>query len=1158
MATPSKPSSFLKFGGEGCSTEPRPSCTPDVCSLFPVTLRAMELSSFAVWPSLLHARAVILLLFLLLVHSLSFCMCSVPPPGFIASPTNSPSSSPGRADDRLALLSFKSAISDDPLGATASWNESTPVCQWPGVTCGRQPPGRVTELVLDGHQLVGTMSPGLGNLTFLTKLHLPSNRLHGDIPWELGRLSRLQSLILSFNSLNGEIPSSLASCFGLQRLSLKANKLQGKIPANLSSCSELQVISFGENELAGKIPPELGSLSKLFYLNLSSNNLTGVIPPSLGNLSSLRFLYLSDNSLQEIIPPEFGSLSELEDLFLDRNKLTGEIPPQLGNLSNLYTLSLYENNLDGSIPTELGGMRSLETFDVYVNRLSGEIPLSLYNLSSLLTLQVGDNNLSGILPQDLGNTLPNLIFLHLFKNRFEGPIPSSLSNATRLEKIELSDNRFTGLIPSHLGALRHLRRLILGNNSLEAWEAKDWSFITSLANCRNLTELELYDNRLGGVLPTSIVNLSTQLTSLKLEGNQISGSIPAEIEKLVNLTKLHMSKNLLTGPIPATIGKLQNLQSLELGGNKFSGGIPSSLGKLSRLIKLSLGGNELEGTIPMDLGNCRNLQSLNLSSNRLNGIIPREVLSLSLLSSHLDLSRNNLTGSLPAEVGNLKNLNRLDVSENKLAGEIPVAIGQCAVLEYLHMEGNIFEGTIPQALCNLKGLQELDLSFNRLSGRIPVFLENLSLLHLNLSFNDFEGEVPHKGIFQNVSAVSLLGNTKLCGGGPEFHFQVCPMNDAKRRKFSSKLKIIVPVVGIVLLVVLLSSFIIYYLRKNSQNSLSPSELLRKHLTEISYAELHRSTDGFSSSNLIGMGSYGTVYRGKLGKDGEYVAVKVLNLKQLGASRSFITECDALKNVRHRNLVKIVTSCSGVDFEGHEFKALVYDLMPNGSLEEWLHPEVSELPKLKNLSFVQRLGVAIDVASAIDYLHQYVHISIIHSDLKPSNVLLDDRMTAHVGDFGLAMFLSSESSHYATCSVGLKGTIGYVAPEFGMVGKVSTSIDVYSYGILLLEMFTGKRPTDDIFKDGLTLHKFVGEALPDQVMDIVDLKLLSEEKDTEPIYDAQMTEKMLECLVSVFKLGLLCSKESHWERPKMGDISKALILTRDTFLGAECLRDKLSC
>lgn len=180
----------------------------------------------------------------------------------------------------------------------------------------------------------------------------------------------------------------------------------------------------------------------------------------------------------------------------------------------------------------------------------------------------------------------------------------------------------------------------------------------------------------------------------------------------------------------------------------------------------------------------------------------------------------------------------------------------------------------------------------------------------------------------------------------------------------------------------------------------------------------------------------------------------------------MAECEALRNIRHRNLVKILTTCVSVDSTGAEFRALVFEFMPNGSLEKWLHPRSDEKFS-KKLNLIQRLNIAIDVAAALDYLHNHCEIPIIHCDLKPSNILLDDSMTARVGDFGLSKFLPksiNESSRDPSSTLAIKVSIGYIAPEHGMGGKVSVQSDVYSYGILMLELFIGKRPTDDMFKD----------------------------------------------------------------------------------------------
>jgi serine/threonine protein kinase len=175
--------------------------------------------------------------------------------------------------------------------------------------------------------------------------------------------------------------------------------------------------------------------------------------------------------------------------------------------------------------------------------------------------------------------------------------------------------------------------------------------------------------------------------------------------------------------------------------------------------------------------------------------------------------------------------------------------------------------------------------------------------------------------------------------------------------------------------------------------------------------LARATDSFTSENLIGVGSFGAVYKGRMEISGEQVevAVEVLNLQQAGASRSFDAECEVLRCIRHRNLVKVITVCSSIDSRGSEFKALVFEFLPNGNLDQWLRKNLEENNEPKVLDLIERLQIAVDVASALEYLHHHKPFPIIHCDLKPSNIILDDDMVAHVGDFGLARFLSTNTT-----------------------------------------------------------------------------------------------------------------------------------------------------
>jgi hypothetical protein len=391
------------------------------------------------------------------------------------------------------------------------------------------------------------------------------------------------------------------------------------------------------------------------------------------------------------------------------------------------------------------------------------------------------------------------------------------------------------------------------------------------------------------------------------------------------------------------------------------------------------------------------------------------------------LGHNLLSGTLPSEMGNLLNLGVLDFGSNNISGEIPASIGECHSLQNLNISGNSLQGSIPSSMEQLKGLLVLDLSSNNLSGGIPDFLGNVKgLCALNLSFNNFEGQVPKHGVFLNVTAISINGNDGLCGGIPQLKLPPCFSETTK--KPSRKLVMIISICSAALFITLASAFFIFYHKSRKMKLSVQLSLISEQYMRVSYAELFKATNGFASENLIGAGSFGSVYKGSMRRDGQQVAVavKVLNLKQRGASQSFDAECETLRCVRHRNLVKILTVCSSIDFEGHDFKALVYEFLPNGNLDEWLHQQLMGDGEYKAKDHIARLGIAIDVAFSLEYLHQHKPLPIIHCDLKPSNVLLDNDMVAHVADFGLARFVHQDlekSSGWAS----MRGTIGYAAP-----------------------------------------------------------------------------------------------------------------------------------
>jgi hypothetical protein len=428
--------------------------------------------------------------------------------------------------------------------------------------------------------------------------------------------------------------------------------------------------------------------------------------------------------------------------------------------------------------------------------------------------------------------------------------------------------------------------------------------------------------------------------------NPISGSIPKGIAALTNLTTLGLDQTLLGGSIPKEFGMLWNLQVLSLSRNMMVGEIPATLGNLTQMNELYLGNNKFEGSIPPELGkHMRALVVLDVSNNRLVGAIPKEIISLPSLSIGINFSNNHLNGSLPLEIGSLKNIETIDLSNNRLSGEIPITIDGCQILRNLFIGTNMLSGTIPSTLRNMRGLQVLDLAQNSFSGEVPQFMTRMALQFLNLSFNNFEGQLPNEGVFTNLSTVDIRGNPKLCGGSPEIHLRECSSDSPTHRHIPRRL--LVTLLSIAGAFMCLISIMLCFLShrhslRRMQRRQHAITVMTPQYMNISYHDLLKATSGFSSENVIGTGGFGVVYKGVMAVEGiiTSVAIKVLNLEQRGASRSFLSECETLRSVRHRNLIKVLSCCSSIDHRGNDFKAVVFEYMPNGSLEEWLHPKES--------------------------------------------------------------------------------------------------------------------------------------------------------------------------------------------------------------------------
>ncbi|CAL8167755.1 unnamed protein product [Prunus armeniaca] len=1080
--------------------------------------------------------------------------------------------------DQSALLAMRSHITSDPHNILVNWSTSTSVCNWVGVTCGARHL-RVVSLNLSYMVFTGTIPPHLGNLSFLVALSFKNNSFYGTLPHELSYLRRLKFITLGFNNFVGSIPLWFGSFPKLQRLYLYGNQFSGTVPSTIFNLSTLQDIDLGTNKLSGAIPREIGNLTmlkgiyldsnnfneipkeiglldqveilyvslnalkgpapvavfnmcSLTMLNLYGNSLSGGLPDNIGqHLPSLQYLYLGGNQLDGPLPSKLWQCKELLILNLEENNFNGSIPKNIGNLTMMKEIYLDNNNLRGTIPDEIGDLPNLEILSFGDNNLNGLIPSSVFNISTMRALSLSFNQLSGSLPANIGLGLPNLQHLYLTKAGLSGAIPN-LSNASMLTKLQLGTNKFTGFIPTTLCALTNLQSLQLDDNNLMIdTSTPEANTLSCLANLGNLTELYLENNPLNARLDDSFRNGSSasKLQYFDLTNSIMSGNIPIGIGNLSSLVSLYLGYNELSGSIPTSLERLENLQSLYLDGNNLQGYIPYQLCQLDNLFELYLGRNQLSGSIPSCLGNLSaSLRTLSLEFNSLSSTIPSTFWRLVDIL-YLYLSSNSLIGPLSQDIGNLKVVIEVDLSNNHLSGIMPSTIRGLQDLVNLSLANNNLEGPIPSAFDGLLSLEQLDLSRNNLSGVIPKSLEALSLLkYMDLSFNKLKGEIPTGGPFQNFSAQSFVSNKALCGAA---RLQVPPCKNGTLEPNWKKAKyIILGIISIILFVASVSIFVLCRKRKvevAGEATSLPEFLWRR----VSHLELLRGTNGFNENNLLGSGGFGSVYKGTL-SDGINVAVKVFNLQLEEAFKGFDRECEILSNICHRNLIKIISCCSEIDF-----KALVLNYMPNGSLQKWLYFENY------SLNILERLNIMIDAASALEYLHHGYSIPIVHCDMKPSNILLDDDMVAHVADFGIAKLLGRGDSITQTMTL---ATVGYMAPEYGLEGMVSTRGDVYSFGIVVMETFTRRKPTDEMFDGEMNIKQWIAKSLvlPDAKIDeVVDSNLLGIGIELE---DDDHVRKR-DCISAIMRLALTCCAESPEERISMKEAVATLNKIKTKFL-----------
>ncbi|KAM7270699.1 hypothetical protein ACFE04_029913 [Oxalis oulophora] len=666
------------------------------------------------------------------------------------------------------------------------------------------------------------------------------------------------------------------------------------------------------------------------------------------------------------------------------------------------------------------------------------------------------------------------------------------------------------------------------------WKGLGGRISDKIGQFQSLRKLSLHDNVISGSIPQALGFLPN-LRGVQLFNNRLFGSIPPSLGVYPALQTLHLANNSLTGVIPETLGNSTKLYSLNLSFNSLSGSIPVSLTRSISLRFLDLSHNNLTGPIPdywgeaEKSGSFAQLESLLLDNNYLSGNLPASLGKLSRLRT-LDLSYNSINGSLPISFLNLSSLTLLNLENNDLDSKIPQSFDRLGNLSILNLKRNHFNGEIPPNIANMSVLTQLDLSQNNLSGEIPDSLSNLkNLKFLNVSYNNLSGSVPDS-LAQKFNSSSFIGNIQLCGFSGS---TPCPSSSpvSKVRKLSTK-DIILIVAGALLavLITLCCILLCCLLRKKSAaksktdktggKGAPPTAREIEEAGETGGKLVH--FDGpmaFTADDLLcataevmGKSTYGTVYKTTL-EDGSQVAVKRLREKITKSQTEFESEVNVLGKIRHPNLLALRAYYVGPKGE----KLLVFDYMPLGSLATFLHARGPDTL----INWPTRMKIAQGTTRGLLYLHN--NENIIHGNLTSSNVLLDVQANAKISDYGLSRLMTGAANSNVIATA---GALGYRAPELSKLKKANAKTDVYSLGVIMLELLTGKSPGEAM--NGVDLPQWVASTVKEEwTNEVFDLELM---KSATTIGDE---------LLNTLKLALNCVDPFPDARPEVQDVLRQL-------------------
>uniref|UniRef100_A0A0R0KG42 Protein kinase domain-containing protein n=1 Tax=Glycine max TaxID=3847 RepID=A0A0R0KG42_SOYBN len=656
--------------------------------------------------------------------------------------------------------------------------------------------------------------------------------------------------------------------------------------------------------------------------------------------------------------------------------------------------------------------------------------------------------------------------------------------SNRVVEVNLDGFSLSGRIGRGLQRLQFLRKLSLANNNLTG------GINPNIARIDNLRVIDLSGNSLSGEVSEDVFRQCGSLRTVSLARNRFSGSIPSTLGACSALAAIDLSNNQFSGSVPSRVWSLSALRSLDLSDNLLEGEIPKGIEAMKNLRSVSVARNRLTGNVPYGFGSCLLLRSIDLGDNSFSGSIPGDFKELTLCG-YISLRGNAFSGGVPQWIGEMRGLETLDLSNNGFTGQVPSSIGNLQSLKMLNFSGNGLTGSLPESMANCTKLLVLDVSRNSMSGWLPLWV--------------FKSDLDKVLVSENVQSGSKKSPLFAMA---ELAVQSLQVLDLSHNAFSGE---ITSAVGG------LSSLQVLNLANNSLGGPIPPAVGEPDFSSGAHALLNKDCE-------LGRGGFGAVYQTVL-RDGHSVAIKKLTVSSLVKSQEdFEREVKKLGKIRHQNLVEL---------EGYywtpSLQLLIYEYLSGGSLYKHLH----EGSGGNFLSWNERFNVILGTAKALAHLH---HSNIIHYNIKSTNVLLDSYGEPKVGDFGLARLLPMLDRYVLSSKI--QSALGYMAPEFACkTVKITEKCDVYGFGVLVLEIVTGKRPVEYMEDDVVVLCDMVRGAL--------------EEGRVEECIDERLQGKFpAEEAIPVMKLGLICTSQVPSNRPDMGEVVNILELIRCPSEGQE--------